>query len=84
MSSAKPTPTTDQQTRGDFVAWQNRYKQPGDKRPMFEGKLTAPGSDAELPVTLWSHEYTDPKSGEARIMFSGTVGAVATNAEPMQ
>ena len=74
----------DQQPRGDFVAFMNRDKQPGDNRPAFEGRITKPGSDEKLPLTLWAHEYADPKTGEVKVMFSGTIGAIATNAAPTQ
>ena len=39
-----------QQQRGDFVAFLNRNKQPGDRRPMFEGRIAKPGSAA---ITAW-------------------------------
>ena len=75
-------PTKDQQPRGDFAAFMNRDKQPGDKRPAFEGHICRPGSDQKRPLPLWAHEYTDPKSGEVKIMFSGraakTVDTVVT------
>ena len=70
------------QPRGDFVAFMNRDKQPGDNRPIFEGRTAKPGSDDKVPLTLWAHEYTDPKSGEVKTMYSGTVGAVSRDADP--
>lgn len=70
------------QPRGDFVAFLNRDKQPGDNRPMFEGRIAKPGSDEKHTLTLWAHEYTDPKTGEAKTMYSGTVGATSPDAEP--
>lgn len=66
--------TKDQQPRGGFAAFMNRDKQPGDKRPAFEGHICKPGSDQKRPLPLWAHEYTDPKTGEVKIMFSGRAG----------
>jgi hypothetical protein len=68
------------QPRGDFVAFLNRDKQPGDNRPIFEGRLAKPGSDEKVPLTLWAHEYTDPRTGEVKTMYSGTIGAVSPDA----
>ena len=31
--------------RGDFVAFMNRDKQPGDSRPAFEGRIAKPGTE---------------------------------------
>lgn len=70
------------QPRGDFVAFLNRDKQPGDNRPIFEGRTAKPGSEDKLDLTLWAHEYTDPKTGEVRTMYSGTIGAVSRDADP--
>lgn len=70
------------QPRGDFVAFLNRKKQPGDNRPIFEGRVAKPGSDEKLDLTLWVHEYTDKTTGEIKTMYSGTVGAVSTDAAP--
>lgn len=70
------------QPRGDFVAFLNRDKQPGDTKPIFEGRIAKPGSDDKLPLTLWAHEYTDARTGEAKTMYSGTVGAVSPDADP--
>lgn len=72
----------DKQTTGNFVAFINRDKQPGDKRPMFEGRVSQPGRTEEHPITLWAHEFTDPKTGEVKTMFNGEAGAMALNAEP--
>lgn len=74
--------STTQHPRGDFVAFLNRDKQPGDNRPIFEGRVAKPGSDEKVPLTLWAHDYTDPKTGEIRTMYSGTVGAVSREADP--
>ena len=66
--------------RGDFVAFMNRKKVPGDNRPAFEGHLTKPGADDKYPAVLWAHEYTDRKTGEVKIMFSGEIGNPAATA----
>lgn len=70
------------QPRGDFVAFLNRDKQPGDKRPIFEGRLAKPGSEEKFLMVLWAHEYTDPRTGEVKIMFSGEINAVSPDADP--
>ena len=70
------------QPRGDFVAFLNRDKQPGDNRPIFEGRVAKPGNDDKVALTLWAHEYADPKTGEVKTMYSGTVGAVSRDAAP--
>lgn len=66
------------QPRGDFVAFMNRDKQPRDKRPAFEGRIAKPGTDEKREMALWAHEYADPKTGEMKIMFNGSVDAVPT------
>ncbi len=71
---------TQQQPRGDFVAFMNRDKQPGDNRPAFEGRISKPGSEEKHDITLWAHEYTDPKTGEIKVMFNGQADAIARNA----
>jgi hypothetical protein len=69
--------------KGNFAAFFNRDKQPGDRRPMFvDGKISKPGATDDLPVTLWAFEYTDKKSGEVLTGFSGEIGAVSTSASP--
>lgn len=70
------------QPRGDFVAFLNRDKQPGDRRPIFEGRIAKPGSDDKHALTLWAHEYTDPRTGEVKTMYSGTIGATSPDAAP--
>lgn len=69
-----------QPAAGNIIAWQNRYKQAGDNRPVFDGYVTKPGSTEELPLALWAHKYADKTTGEERIMLSGTIGRVARNA----
>lgn len=71
---------TQQQPRGDFIAFMNRDKQPGDNRPAFEGRISKPGSEDRHDITLWAHEYTDPKTGEMRVMFNGSADAIARTA----
>ncbi|KUO58151.1 MAG: hypothetical protein APF80_12000 [Alphaproteobacteria bacterium BRH_c36] len=70
------------QPRGDFVAFLNRDKQPGDRRPIFEGRIAKPGSDHKHDLTLWAHEFTDKATGEIKTMYTGTVGAVSTDMDP--
>lgn len=74
----------DQQPRGDFVAFLNRNKQPGDNRPIFEGRVAKPGSDEKVELTLWVNEYTDTATGEVKTMYSGVVGAVSPDAAPAE
>ncbi|MFM9942834.1 MAG: hypothetical protein ACKVP7_25440 [Hyphomicrobiaceae bacterium] len=71
--------TTNQQPTGDFYAPINRYKQPGDDKPIFTGTLSKPGHDAKLPFALWAFEYTDKKTGEVKRGFGGSINGVATN-----
>ena len=71
--------TKTQQPRGDFYAPLNRYKQPGDDRPMFSGTLSKPGEDPKLPFSLWAFDYTDTKTGELKTGYSGGINGVATN-----
>jgi hypothetical protein len=69
-----------EQPRGNFIAFMNRDKKPGDRRPAFDGRIALPGSDEERRLALWAHTYTDPKTGEVKTMFSGQAGNVVTNA----
>lgn len=70
------------QPRGDFVAFMNRDKQPGDKRPAFEGRIAKPGTEEKREVSLWAHEYADAKTGEMKLMFNGTADAIDPAASP--
>lgn len=72
-----------QQPRGNFVAFLNRDKQPGDNKPAFDGRLSLPGHDTQLPFPLWAHEYKDPKTGEVKIMFNGRIDAVSPTDAPL-
>ena len=71
MSATEPQP------HGNFIAFLARDKEPGDKRPVFEGRLSLPDTETELHVPLWGHEYADPKTGEMMTMFNGTTDAVS-------
>lgn len=73
-----------QQPRGDFVAFMNRDKQPGDNRPAFEGRISKPGAEEKHVITLWAHEYTDPKTGEVKVMFNGQAEAISRNSAPAE
>lgn len=74
----------DQSLRGNFIAFLNRDKQPGDNKPAFDGRLSVPGSDEELRLALWAHDYINPKTGEVQIMFNGQTGLASTTAAPME
>jgi hypothetical protein len=74
MDSAKP---------GNFVAFLNRDKQPGDKRPTFEGRLAIPGTETEHRFALWAHEYWNEATKGTQIMFNGAVQAAAHTDAPM-
>jgi hypothetical protein len=74
---------TETQTHGNFVAFLVRDKEPGDKRPTFDGHLKLPNEESELNFALWGHEYADPKTGEVQIMFNGRTDAVSPSAAPI-
>lgn len=74
---------TNQQPRGNFIAFINRDKKQGDNRPAFDGRIATPGSEDERRHALWAHEYTNPKTGEMQIMFNGQAGNVATSASAL-
>ena len=71
------------QPHGNFVAFMNRQKQPGDNKPTFDGRLSLPDAESELRLALWSHEYTNPETGEVQIMFNGRTDAVVKGDAPM-
>jgi hypothetical protein len=75
--------TPDTQAHGNFVAFLVRDKEPGDKKPTFDGRLKLPNEDGELTFALWSHEYADPKTGEVQIMFNGRADAVSPTDAPL-
>lgn len=75
--------SNDQQPRGDFVAFLNRDKQPGDKRPLFDGHIAKPDSDAKRPFALWPFRYTSKKTGEVFTGLSGHMDAISTETDAM-
>lgn len=77
MSQTTPQP------HGNFVAFLVRDKEPGDRKPTFDGRLAIPDVDGEHAFALWAHEYADPKTGEVRIMFNGRTDAVSPTAAPI-
>jgi hypothetical protein len=62
--------------KGNFIVRINRTKQPGDKRPLFQGHIVNPATGQEYAVALWGS--TD-KNGNAA--FHGRANPYATNAE---
>ncbi|MEQ1715217.1 MAG: hypothetical protein ABL907_04410 [Hyphomicrobium sp.] len=75
-------PTTPPQPKGQFKAYLNRDKKPADKQPMFEATITSPDRDVEFRVPLWAHDYTDPKTGEIKVMYNGKADATEMSALP--
>jgi hypothetical protein len=73
-----------QQPHGNFIAFMNRSKHPGDDKPTFAGRLAISGADTERRFALWAHEYKNPKSGEMQIMFNGQTGAVLAGDTAME
>ncbi len=71
------------QPHGNFVAFLNRYKSPGDTKPTFEGRLAIPDADTQHRFALWAHEYTNPKTGEVQIMFNGQADVVTPTDDAM-
>jgi hypothetical protein len=78
------TITPDTQAHGNFIAFLARDKEPGDKRPVFEGRLSLPEADADLNFPLWGHEYADPTTGEMMTMFNGSTDAVSPTDAPKE
>ena len=74
----------DPQPHGNFIAFMNRSKQPGDNQPTFDGRIAIPGTEDKRRFALWAHEYTNPKSGEVQIMFNGQTDAAVPGAAPME
>lgn len=83
MTATAATPKPETQPQGNFVAFLVRDKQPGDNKPIFEGRLALPDTDAEFAFPLWGHEYADPKTGEVKTMFNGSTDPVSPHAAPM-
>ena len=75
--------STDTQPHGNFVAFLARDKEPGDRRPVFDGRLRLPATETDLTFALWGHEYADPKTGEVQTMFNGRADAVSPSDAPM-
>lgn len=67
------------QPTGDFYAPVNRYKQPGDDKPIFTGTLTKPNDEAKLPFALWAFDYTNRKTGEVLRGYAGGINGVPAN-----
>jgi hypothetical protein len=40
----------DTQPHGNFIAFINRSKQPGDNQPMFDGRIAIPGEEASTAL----------------------------------
>lgn len=68
---AKANDTT---PRGNLIGFLNNAKQPGDSKPVFQGKLTLPGAASERGFALWA--YTSEKSGDT--VLSGRATNAAT------
>lgn len=65
----------EQADRGNFRAFKNNSKEIGDDRPLFQGKLTLPGSKEERGFALWP--YASEKDGSS--ILSGRAGASANS-----
>lgn len=61
--------------RGNLIGYLNKSKQPGDDRPVFQGKLSLPGLTTERGFALWAH--TSEKTGDT--VLSGRAGESATS-----
>lgn len=66
--------TDDKTPRGNLIGFLNSAKQPGDSKPVFQGKLSLPGSPSERGFALWA--YTSEKSGDT--VLSGRATNAAT------
>jgi len=64
--------------KGNFIVYTNRNKQPGDQRPLFQGRLAAPGEEKHFAVALWGG-----KDKNGNLMFTGRSSAYASNSEAM-
>ena len=53
-----------QQQHGNFIAFMNRSKEPGDNKPTFDGRMAVPGGE-ELRFALWAHEFKKPEVGRS-------------------
>lgn len=71
--------------RGNFFAFLNRDKEPGDKLPAFvNGRIAKPGDKEEYAFALWPFEYTHKATGELRTGFSGRMGELPIDADAHQ
>ena len=57
-----------EQAKGNFTTRINRDKQPGDTKPVYEGRFTVPGTNDEYGFALFLGE-----DGQGRKYFSGPV-----------
>lgn len=62
-------------TRGNMIGFLNTSKQPGDLRPVFQGKLTLPGTISERGFALWA--TTSERSGATVLTGRAGDSAVA-------
>lgn len=76
MAATEPNP------HGNFIAFLARDKEPGEKRPMFDGRLSLPDTETELHFPLWGHEYADLNAGDMMTMFNGNTDAVSPTDAP--
>jgi hypothetical protein len=72
------------QPKGNIIASPARYKQPGDKRPDFVGKITIPGTNRDFRLALWSSTYADSKTGEMKIVHSGRTSDISNSDSAME
>ena len=63
-----------QQAKGNFVGFTNRYKQKGDKRPNFDGRIAIPGTEREFRMALWAGQDRN-----GAVMFSGRTADISTS-----
>ena len=64
---------------GDFAAFLNLEKSPGDGQHMFRGHISDPGTTAKKPIRVWANEYTDPKTGEVKMSLTYRIGETASS-----
>lgn len=78
------TSPTQDQPRGNFIAnMVNPGKsRQGKSRPNVRGAISAPGSDRELKISLWTNEYPDA-DGKMMMGMNGNVDSVSRDDSPM-
>lgn len=59
---------------GNFIAYTNREKQAGDKRPTFQGRVTMPGSDREFALALWAG-----RDVKGNVVMTGRTSIISAN-----